>query len=170
MTEKQKQQALNLFHQFFSANHSEFVQLDNAIKSEKNTTVKCLLICNAIDLLSQYYSGELKNNRTSKRFIELLKQCDNINPHFAELLFQFRNALCHHFGTFTYNHLADKKYHFKIDSNSATLFDVKNNLIVISDILLEELYFKLIEFFKRNIMADDKLLMRFVKVYKFIHP
>lgn len=170
MTEKQKQQALSLFHHFITTNHSEFVQLNIAIKSEKNTTVKCLLICNAIDMLSQYYSGDIKNNRTSKRFIELLKQCDNINPQYAELLFQFRNALCHHFGTFTYHHLADKKYHFKIDGNSATLVDARNNLIVISDILLEKLYLKLIEFIKQKVTTDDKVLMRFIKVYRFIHP
>lgn len=170
MTEQQKEQALNKLDYFFNDKNSDFIQINNAIHSVNNKTIKCLLICNAIDLLSQYYSGNIKNNRTSKRFIELLKQCDNINPKNAELLFQFRNALCHHFGTFTYNHLADKKYYFKIDSSSAKLIEVRNNLIVISDILLEKLYLKLIEFVKNKITTDNIQLMRFLKVYKFIHP
>lgn len=168
MTEEQKTQAINKLEYFFSSDESDFFQLNNLIKSEKNKTIKCLLITSAFDLLSQYYSGELKNNRTSKRFKELLIECGNITTTEAELLFQFRNALCHHYGTFTYNHLANKKYRFKIVSNHESLFEEKDQFIFVSSVVLEKLYINTTELLKIKLKQSDSCLKNFIKIYKFI--
>lgn len=169
MTEKQKEQALNKLDYFFNDNYSDFIQINNAILSAENKTIKCLLIVNALDMISQYYSGELKNNRTSKRLINLLMEFGDISAKNAEILFQFRNALCHHFGTFSFNYLANKKYRFKINSDENSLIIQNDKLIEISEKLLEKLYLKSITSINNKFVKDEKLLTNFIKVYRFIH-
>lgn len=169
MTNQQKELALNKIEYFFTDNESVFIQLINAIKSADNKTVKCLLIANCIDLLAQYYSGDLKNNRTSKRFIELLIECGKISKEEAELMYQFRNALNHHFGTFSYNHLANKKFRFEINSNINSMFEQRNNCIYVSNIMLEKFHFELCEKTFSFMKENENIMNNFLKVYKFIH-
>ncbi|MFN4234345.1 MAG: hypothetical protein ACK4IK_06010 [Bacteroidia bacterium] len=169
MTNQQKELALKKIEYFFTDNESVFIQLINAIKSAENKTIKCLLIANCIDMLAQYYSGDLKNNRTSKRFKELLIECGKISNETAELLYQFRNALNHHFGTFSYNHLANKKFRFEINSNINSLFEHRNNCIYVSDIMLEKFHLELCEKTFSLIKGNEKRMNNFLKVYKFIH-
>lgn len=170
MTVQQKKLVLKNLNFFFTANDSPFVQINNAIKSTDNKTVKCLLITNSIDLLAQYYSGDLKNNKTSKRFKDLLIHCGQLSNEEAELMYQFRNALSHHFGTFSFNHLANKKYRFKIHSENKQLFEERNSMIYVSDIILEKRYFQIIDNVKNMIKNDIKRTGNFMKVFRFIHP
>ncbi len=169
MKEQQKEQALNKLEYFFNENNSDFIQINNAILSAENKTIKCLLIVNALDMISQYYSGELKNNRTSKRLINLFMEFGDISAKNAEILFQFRNALCHHFGTFSFNNIANKKYRFKINSDENSLIIENDKLIEISEKLLEKLYLKSITSIKNKFVKDEKHLTNFIKVYRFIH-
>jgi hypothetical protein len=170
MTEKQKKQAHEAIHYFFNNPASDYVQLKNTIVSIENATVKCMLIMNAIDLLSQYYAGELKNNRTSNRIKTFLSFFSEITAAETELLFQFRNALNHHFGSFSYNHLANRKYFFKIISDKDNLIFTKNEKTFLSIFLLEQLFIDCENRFKKRVSTDEKAMYTFLKVYKFIHP
>lgn len=169
MKNQQREQALTNLDYFFDDENSDFVQLNHAIHATENKTVKCLLIMNALDMLAQYYVGEIKNNRTAKRFINLLIECGNCTSKEAEILFQFRNALCHHFGTFSYNHLANKKYHFKINTQENSLIEEQNYQVKISVNHLENLFQKVLSNIKNKFLNNEKRLMNFNKIYKFVN-
>lgn len=60
-------------------------------------------------------------------------------------MYQFRNALSHHFGTFSFNHLANKKYRFEIHSANKQLFEERNTMIYVSDLIVVNRYFQITE-------------------------
>jgi hypothetical protein len=156
-------QAIN---HFFYNSDATFVQLQKDIANTHNDKVKAMLILSGIDMMSQYYAGDIKNKRTSKRIKAFLVQMGKLSEQDAEMLFQYRNALFHHYGAVTYDSLADKKYHFITSSENKNLISKNNKNYHVSIEQLVQLNQEIVKNYLNSLALKKNIQTNFIKVFR----